>query len=246
MEKKEKLYLPQEPCWEESIQLIKNSIRFKSYDSFRKVQIDTLPQNSYKTRIRYFSYIAKRFFPDKSLKQLVTDVWRYYRNDELLKNIMRCQFLKSERLVSKFVIDILSNFVPGTTFKKNIFENFIYKQYDKPKPKAVSRLSNIIIKMGYCSRKGNIYTVLNNPKPNLACIILIHFIFAPQPKTITINEIIIEPFWKYLNINSEYNIRMILKEAAMNGLISKYIKADQLEQITTKYSLDEFIQKRIK
>ena len=57
--------MPSEPCWKESIQAIKDSLRFNSFNSFRKHLIDTLPQNSYKTRERNFSYITKRFFPNQ-------------------------------------------------------------------------------------------------------------------------------------------------------------------------------------
>jgi len=246
LNQKEKLYLPSEPCWDESIQAIKESIRFKSFISFRMHLINTLPQNSYKTRIRNFSYISKRFFPNKSLDQLTVKVWKYYRNEELLKDIMRFQFLDKEKLIAKFIEEELSFFNPGSTFNKSLFERFVNKVYKVPKPKAVSRIINILRKLDYLTYKGKIYSVLSKPLQKLPLIILIHHIFATSPKTVSIEDIIMNPFWKYLSIQSENQIRKILKEAAAKGLISKYIKADQLEQITTKYSLDEFIQKRIK
>lgn len=239
-------FMPSEPCWEESIQAIKDSLRFKSFISFRTHLINTLPQNSYKTRERNFSYIAKRFFPDESLNQLTVKVWKFYRNEELLKDIMRFQFLYNEKLIAKFIEEELSLFNPGSTFNKSLFEKFVNKVYKIPKPKAVARIINILRKLDYLTYKSKIYSVLSKPLPKLPLIILIHHIFAPSPKTVIIKNIIMNPFWKYLSIQSETQIRQILKEAAANGLIAKYITADQLEQITTKYSLDEFIQKRIK
>jgi hypothetical protein len=41
-------------------------------------------------------------------------------------------------------------------------------------------------------------------------------------------------------------VRKILKEANADELIAKYVIADELEQITTRFSLEEFIQGRMK
>jgi len=235
-----------EPCWKESIQAIKDSLRFNSFNSFRKHLIDTLPQNSYKTRERNFSYIKKRFFPNQSLDQLTVKVWKYYKNEGLLKNIMRFQFLYKERLVSKFVEEELSVFEPGSTFSKNVFERFVNRVYKTTKPKAVARISHILCKLGFISRKGKKYSVLSKPLPKLSLVILVHNIFAPTPQTVSIKEILSNSFWKYLGIRTNSQVRQILKEAAANGLIAKYITADQLEQITTKYGSDEFLQRKLK
>jgi hypothetical protein len=242
---KELPYLPSEPCWEESIQAIKDSLRFNSFDSFRKYLINTLPQNSYETRERNFSYITKRFFPNQSLDQLTVKVWKYYKNEELLKDIMRFQFTTKERLVSMFIENGLILYEPGSTFTKNVFESFVSRVYNAAKPKAVARLSYILCKLGFITRKGKEYFVLNLGLPKSALVILVHHIFAPTPTTVALKEILANSFWKYLGIKKEDQVRQILKEAFASGLLAKYIIADQLEQITTEYSLDDFLKKRL-
>lgn len=237
--------MPSEPCWKESIQAIKDSLRFNSFNSFRKHLISTLPQNSYETRERNFSYITKRFFPNRSLDQLTVKVWKYYKNDNLLKDIMRFQFLNKERLISKFLENELIVYEPGSIFTKSIFESFVTRVYNIAKPKAVTRLSYTLCKLGFIARKGKEYSVLNIPPPKLALVILVHQVFAPSPRTVSIKEIFADPFWKYLGIRGESQVRQILKEAFASGLLAKYIIADQLEQITTKYSVDDFLKKKL-
>jgi hypothetical protein len=62
---------------------------------------------------------------------------------------------------------------------------------------------------------------------------------------VALKDIETDPFWKYLRIPNGQSIKQILREASANNLISKYIVADQLEQITTRYSLKEFIERKI-
>jgi hypothetical protein len=57
-------------------------------------------------------------------------------------------------------------------------------------------------------------------------------------------EILSNPFWQYLGLRDQDVVRKIFREADANGVIAKYIVADQLEQVTTTYSFDEFIQRR--
>jgi len=83
----EKFTIPSDPCWKESIFAIKSSIRFVSFDNFSKYLIENLPQNSLKTKKRYASYVLARFFPNQSLEQLPTMVWRSYHDENILEDI---------------------------------------------------------------------------------------------------------------------------------------------------------------
>jgi tryptophan synthase alpha subunit len=62
---------------------------------------------------------------------------------------------------------------------------------------------------------------------------------------VTIKEILSNPFWRYLGIREAEEVKKVFKEADANGVIAKYIVADQLEQVTTRYSFEEFIQRRL-
>lgn len=178
----EKLAIPSDPCWKESIFAIKSSLRFGSFENFKRYLIENLPQNSLKTRKRYASYVLARFFPNQSLEQLSVMVWKSYHQENILLDIMRFEFLKRERLIALFIEKKLSGFAPGNLIPKEVFLDYLTEIYGVIRPKVVSRFTEILRSLGYLGH---------------------------------------------------------------NNLISKYIVADQLEQITTRYSLKEFIERKI-
>ncbi len=69
-------------------------------------------------------------------------------------------------------------------------------------------------------------------------LVVFHSIFSPAgPRTIELQQILQHPFWKYLGLKSEQSVRAILREAEASRLFGKYVAADQLEQVTTCFSL---------
>ncbi|GFP35049.1 hypothetical protein HKBW3S43_00841, partial [Candidatus Hakubella thermalkaliphila] len=93
----------QQLLWKESIQAVKDSIRFTSFETFRKHLQDSLPQNSSYTRKRYTSSILKWFFPTGDLNSLPSLVWRHYRDESILRDVMRYQYLSREPVIAEFI-----------------------------------------------------------------------------------------------------------------------------------------------
>lgn len=237
---------PQEPLIEESFKAIKDSLRFEKFDSFQLFLLESLPQNSSSSRSRYAGVIIKRFFSDHSLNQLTTKVWQNYRDDDLLLSIMKYQFLSIEKLIGLFVEEKLFKMNPGTKLNRNFFLGYIQEIFKENNEKATDRLLYCLIKLGFLTRFKYDYFVTQQSCYKDALIILIHYIFANKPSTIDITFIIKNPFWKYLGLKSNIELKKILKEAFSKGIINKYVTADQLEQITTKYSLDELLSRKIR
>jgi hypothetical protein len=76
-------------------------------------------------------------------------------------------------------------------------------------------------------------------------LILLHHLFAAKAvRTVELRNLFANPFWKYLGYKSEDAVRAVLREADASGLIGKYVVADQLEQVTTCSTLDEFLERR--
>ena len=65
-----------------SIEAVKASLDFASYDDFRRYLIEHLPYNSPQTRRRYADLIGHRYFPGQSLSNLLTDIWRPTRTTQ--------------------------------------------------------------------------------------------------------------------------------------------------------------------
>lgn len=241
----EKLAIPSDPCWKESIFAIKSSLRFGSFENFKRYLIENLPQNSLKTRKRYASYVLARFFPNQSLEQLSVMVWKSYHNEDILLDIMRFEFLKRERLIALFIENKLSGFAPGNLIPKEVFLDYLTEIYGEIKPKVFSRFTEILRSLGYLGHNNRKYFIPSIVPNKTAFLIILHYLFAEKIQTVVLKDIEADPFWKYLRILNGQSMRQILKESSANNLISKYVVADQLDQITTKYSLKEFIERKI-
>jgi hypothetical protein len=232
--------------WEESIQAVKLSTEFTDFRAFRQELEKTLPWNSSYVRVRRARSIIRWFFPSHTLDNLVTKVWTFYKEEAILKEIMRHEYLSKEPVVAEFIVNHLLTLSPGASITANDLKDFLLKKYGVVKDDSLNNLRLACRDLGFTYRGNNSFTVCQIPEPRTSLLILVHHLFAPNPRTVTIKEILSHPFWQYLCVRGQDSVRKIFREADANGIITKYIVADQLEQITTKYSLDEFIQRRIR
>jgi hypothetical protein len=81
------------------------------------------------------------------------------------------------------------------------------------------------------------------PLPDNAFLLVLHAKLAPTPRIVRLSDIINATFWKLMGIRDEATVRSILRDANAKGFIAKYAVIDQLEQITTRYSFDEYLAK---
>jgi len=238
----------QQHLWKEARNAIKMSLQYKIFDNFKENIQNSLHYNSSKTRKDYTGYIMMWFFPDKRLDTLPASVWRRYHDDSLLQEIMRYQYLSVEEGVAKFVTDTILALDPGDEITSVQIKNFVNRMWDMNERYAanvVNRIRAALLCTGFATKRKELIIQKIEP-PKTALIILTHYLFAQSPKTVSIRNILDNPYWKYLGIRSEEVVRDILKEANSKGILSKYIVADELEQITTRYSLDELLERKIK
>ncbi len=243
------LHVPSEPVWQPSVFALKASGDFGSLAELRVYLLQSIPQNSEATRRRTMQYIVMRFFPDGDYNSLPRRVWLAYRNEGFLESIMRYYFLARERLVGRFVEEVLNSLEPGTTFDRTLIEQFVRGVYSDPAriKKAVSRVQAACRELGLVetSQRGKAFRVLALGSVSTPLLVLLHHIFAPTPRTVTMVDILSNPFWKDIGMRSVDAVRQSLKEATAKDLLNKYVVADQLEQVTTKYTLDEFLAERM-
>jgi hypothetical protein len=241
-----KLYMMRRLLWEDSMYAVKLSSEFSSFQAFRKELEKTLPQNSSYVRKRNTASIIRWFFPSRSIENPLTKVWTFYRNELLLKELMRYQYLTTEPVVAEFILKHVLARTPGEVIKIEHLKDFLVKKYGVVKPDPLRALSGAIRYTGFVCLANRGYTISDLDPPKTALLILVHYLFAPTPRTVTVKEILANSFWQYIGIRSPEIVKKILQEADANGAIAKYIVADQLEQITTRYSFDEFIQRKIR
>ncbi len=224
---------------------MKDSLRFRSFEEFCRHLETSLPQNSESTRHRYARNVIRWFFPERSIDGLAAQAWCYYQDEGLLKEIMRYQFLSVEPVVAQFITEYVLPAEPGTTLRSPILDEFVQYKYGASNKKVKQRLGNTIDQLGFAQRNKGNRIIVQLPAARTALFLLTHLLFAPTPALVSLKEILENPFWKYLGFRHADGVRKALKEAAANDLVAKYVIADELEQITTKYSFKEILGQRL-
>jgi len=115
-----------------------------------------------------------------------------------------------------------------------------------PPDKTRERLKSNLKKIGFLERaKGKPDRLLPVVPTKTSFLILLHHLFAAKAvRTVELRNLVTNPFWKYLGYKSDDALRALLREADAAGLVGKYVVADQLEQVTTCFTLDEFLERR--
>jgi len=235
----------QELPWKPAIQAIKDSVNFDDFATFRAHLEESLPYNSAATRERYAQTIIKYFFPNGTLGGLPERAWRAYRDAQVLEDLIRYQFLSQESTVAQFVVAHLGPMAPGSVLKHKSFKDFIEEVDPKGRSKMVERLGQALRRMGFVVRERQQDVAVQLRPSKTSLLLLIHHLFAPTPRIVTLRDILADPFWQYLGFRQEETIRRALHEANARGLIAGYATIDQLEQITTRYTLDEWLEARL-
>jgi hypothetical protein len=231
----------QDVIWRDSIAIVKASDRFQTYEQFYAYMLDNLPQNSPETRSRYAGLIQRRYFPEHSLDGLAPTVWRYYHDEQLLIAVMRVTALEGEPTIAQFVLrDILPQ-APGTTFDPDVARTFIRETYGEYKQKSFQRLLQTCRDLGFLGRYNGEFLIERIDPPANAFLILLHSRLAPTPRIVRLSEIIDTEWRRLLGLRQVEDVRRILHEAERAGLISRYSKVDELEQVTTRYSREEYL-----
>jgi len=241
----QKLYMPRPMFWEESIQAVKLSAEFTDFRSFRQELEKSLPWNSSYVRVRNTRSIIRWFFSSHSLDNLLTKVWTFYKNETILKEIMRYEYLTKEPVIAEFVVNYILPLSPGASISIEHLKNFLLKKHSTLRQYSLNALRWACRDLGFLSQGNSTLTVCQIAVPKTSLLIIFHSVFAPTPRTVTVKDILSNPFWQYLGLRDQDAVRKIFREADANGIIAKYIVADQLEQVTTRYSFDEFVQRRI-
>jgi len=224
-----------------SIQAVKTSADFESYDDFYRYLLDHLPQNSPQTRQRYAELIGKRYFPGLSLDNLLPHAWRAYRDERILVNLMRVYAMEAEPVIARFVMDKVWPLGAGQVFDADVARTFIQETYGVFKENSYSRLLLTVRHLGFLGRYDGELVVEQIPLPADALLILLHDRLAPTPRIVRLNEVLEANWWRFLGIKQPDDVRHILRQAEASGLISRYAAVDELEQVTTRFTRDQYI-----
>jgi hypothetical protein len=149
--------------------------------------------------------------------------------------------LDVEPVVAKFVVEVLRPLSPGAQFDPTMARDFVTSLYGSYKENSYKRLLITTRQLGFIERWDNGWVVSAIPRPSDALLILLHARLAPTPQIVRVADLLNEPFWQYLGLRQPDEVRAILHDAHAAGLLARYSTVDQLEQITTRYTLDEYL-----
>jgi len=232
--------------WEESVQAVKDSLSFDSYPAFAEHVFHTLPQNSPQTRRRYANLIGRWFFPDRQLPSLPSQVWAAYTDEKIVRDVMRVYVLSQEPVVATFIERFILPQPSGTELPADVFRTFVEEIYGELKENSRKRLTRMLRELGFIARVGQSWFSHAIPHPTTAFLILLHARFAPTPRIVSLAQILANSLWWQIGYHAPDEVRETLHGAAAAGLIARFVTVDQLEQITTRYTSDEWLARRLR
>lgn len=136
----------------------------------------------------------------------------------------------------------------GMQIPPEYFDRFLATFFrESPSEKTRKRLKSNLMKLGLLERTSGKPDRLKPVIPvGTSLLVLLHHLFSQQgTRTIELLHLLADPFWKFLGYKSEDAVRAVLREANAAGILGKYIVADQLEQVTTSMSADEFLTRKV-
>ena len=207
---------------------------------------NTLPQNSPQTRRRYTNLIGRWFFPDRQLPSLPGRVWAAYGDEKVLRDVMRVCVLSQEPVVAGFIERFILPAPPGAELPVSLFRMYIEETYGGFKRQSCQRLTRTLRESGFIARIGQTWFARTISRPDTALLILLHERFAPTPRIVSLAQILADPPWWQVGYHAPDEVRETLHDAAAAGLIARFVTVDQLEQITTRHTLDEWLARRLR
>jgi len=207
-----------------------------------------LGQNSVETRRRYAQSLLRWFFND-GLDGLLHRVWLVYQDEAILSDLLRWSFLEQEEIMGATVAQALFPLENGIAIPATYFDKFLSNHLgDEPPEKTRQKLKINLKKLGFLERaKGKPDRLTPVVPQKTSFLILLHHLFAAKSvRTVELRHLFANSFWKFLGYKSEDAVRNVLREADAAGVIGKYVVADQLEQVTTCFTLAELMERKVR
>jgi len=237
--------IPQSILWEESLQAVRLSLDCDTKSELAARLREEFSQNSATTRARNATTVLSRFFPAQHIDQLPRRVLRFYGDEGLLADVLRVLLPMSEPVIGRLIADRLFPIEPGSELPSNFFTSYGQEVYSKNAKDIASRCSGAARVMGWVSRQGGKSYRLYRPVNQIAALILIHELYAPTPRIVELSQILSEPVWKYLGFQDADQVRAFCRLMEQKQLIARYVQVDRLDQITTRYSVMELMERKM-
>lgn len=225
---------------------VQMAAQYENWDSLRSDMEEALPFNSAESRKRRFRSLMRWALDGGSMNPIGSRVWCSYKDEGLSNQVLRERYLDVYPVIGKFVSSVLATFPIGAELGVDAIRDYLIQEHVGALDTSIVELRLTLRDIGFVRKVGRKYVVTETSLPRTAFLVLLHYHLAPEPATIIVPEIIAHPFWRYLGGRDGEEVRSALSQAAACDAISRYVTVDSLEQITTRFALEELLQKRIR
>jgi hypothetical protein len=232
----------------EAVFAVKESTACRDLKELQTLLVSRLGQNSQETRLRYARFLIRWFFAD-GLNGIARKTWIAYQDENILTDVLRFLYLAHEDVMGVCMAECLYPIEVGMRVPASLFDRFLTTHYGgEQTKKTTQRLKSNLMRLGVLERSSREDNKLLDLKPTKTSLLLLtHHIFAPvEPRTIELRYLLANPYWKYIGIKREDEVRAVFREADAAGYIGKYVVADQLEQVTTCLPVSDFLSKKVR
>lgn len=232
----------------EGLQAVKLSAECRSLEELQQELLKKLGQNSLETRRRYSQSILKWFFAD-GIDGLLPRIWRAYADEAIINDLLRYSYLAQEPLMGACVADALFPLENGLVIPPSYLDKFMIDfLQETPREKTRERLKINLKRLGFLKRaKGKPDRLTSVGPQKTSFLILLHHLFSLRSvRTVELRNLFANPFWKYLGYKAEDAVRSLLRDADAARVVGKYVVADQLEQVTTCFTFEELLERKVK
>lgn len=239
---KSNIPFPQEPLWKETLEIIKGA-QDASFLSDPKALEPKLSFNSKETRQRYSCAMANRFFRlDLSIRQALVNLAMSHMEISIIEQIWRVLFCMIEPLVAQVYLEMIWPREPGTTINRSEIRSYIETSFQQQSAKLNQRIVSCLRQSGYLLPHGKQdLIVVGFGNLEYALVLSTHILMAHSPRTIRLSEIEASNHWRFLGYRKFDHVRLGFRSAEAKGFIMRYANVDHLEQITTRYTLQELL-----
>lgn len=237
----------QYPTFEAGVWAIQKAGDLPSWEEQRRFLEMNLPFNSQETRRRYATSIGNWAFDQRSLDCLALRVWKAYGDDAVLRDVLRERYLQAYPVLGQFVVSGLSTLETGSPVSNDAMTALLKADGVAYLSGSTKRLRATMLALGFFRRGEGKRMVLNTTAlPGTAFLVCLHYYFGPERTTISVPSILEHPFWRFLGGCKAEEVRAALQLAAGRDIIAKYASVDRLEQVTTRFSLQEVLSRGIR
>lgn len=235
------LRVSQKDLVEHALKVIPKAAQFESFDAFRKYLWANLRFNAVATRQRNAAYLLNRFFPGDVLFPDLTKFAEAAEGRPELGDALFYLTCRSERIVGMVAESVVWPSLPDGGVARSRIDDFVKAHF--PGSKRASQVGSAIVRTftGYGVGKANKTRLsVSIRRGNLASFAYILHLENPEPGTVAFEKLLDGPMHKWLLWEKAWMVEQLylLRHA---DILSKISEIDRLRQFTTKYSLDDAI-----